>query len=309
MLKKTVLPILLLIAISGCDSDNDNNNGSNGADLPDEKTLVFYNQTTADQYSYDTDSETAGDLNADATSNFYMVGEDTGRLFYWPDEYTEGEVDEKIVMLKADYDYATDGNITHEDFIYLGHFHDEALAAHSADEFDPASESYSAAKGEALVRLNTYLAEQDAIRTEITEALETVAPTEALCNFFVPSHHHDEEEGEEEESIPHYALSDAGKLYVFEENTSAELESIQSAISLEGVDSCTAMGSGMTAYGEHGVLVFSSDSQKLYLVDSHGLDYHQHSQWDLSEFMPAGFSADMMIGLGEGEAHDHDEDE
>lgn len=310
MLKKTLVTTVLLFALSGCDSDNDKKNSASSVDLPDEKTLIFYNQTTAAQYAYDTDTEISSDLNGDASSNFYMVGQTAGKLLYWPDEYAEGEIDEKVVMLNADYDFAEDGNLSYTDFIYLGHFHDSELAAHSAEEFNPASDSYSAAKAAALVRLNTYLAERNATRAEIVEALSATAPGETLCNFFVPSHHHDEEEeAEGEEAHPHFALSSAGKVYVFDENTSEELESIQSAISLEGADSCTETGSGITGYGEHGILVFSADSQKLYLVDSHGLDYHQHSQWSLGEFLPIGFSGEMMIGMGEGEAHDHDHDE
>lgn len=301
----SIVALGALLTFSGCGDSGSNDNGG-GAEIDGEKLFFFYNQLSQAQMTYDTETSESGDLNSDPESNFYMYDKEAGRLLYFPDEYQEGEVDEKVVMLKASYDYAVDGNLTYEDFIYLGHFHDEELAAHSADEFAP--ENINDAKTAALLRLNRYLAEQEEIKEEIKEAVE--AEGESLCNFFVPEHHHEDEhetdEADEEEAVAHFALSSSGKVYIFEEQDDA-LVSIQDPVQLEGASECAADESGITSSGDAGIFVFLKSTQKLYLVDAHGLDYHQHSQWDLTEFMPSSFEATQMIGFGEGE-HDHDEE-
>ena len=133
---------------------------------------------------------------------------------------------------------------------------------------------------------------------------------ETLCAFFVPSHHHHEDENEteeEEEAHHHFVLSSSGSLYLFDENSSEALEQAQPPVALEGVDNITDCSqASIVQYGDEGVLVFVGTAQKLFMVDSHGLDFHQHSQWDLKEFLPGGFVPQYMTGLGEGAEHDHD---
>lgn len=296
-----------LLTFSGCGDSNNNNGG--GAEIDGDKLFLFYNQLSQEQMTYDTHARKSDDLNSDPTSNFYMFDKEAGRLLYFPDEYQEGEVDEKVVMLKASYDFAVDGNLTYEDFIYLGHFHDEGLAAHSADEFAP--QNMNDAKAAALMRLNRYLAEQEAIEEEIRDAME--AQGETLCNYYVSMHHHEDEhtdensteDADEEAAVAHYGLSSTGKVYIFEEQDDA-LVSIQNPVVLDGASECAADESGITAFGDEGIFVFLKSTQKLYLVDGHGLDYHQHSQWDLDALMPSSFEATQMIGFGEG-GHEHDE--
>jgi len=308
MRTKTLLLSLVMGAIfTGCGSSDSDSDKTPTVNLPDGKTLLFYNKNSNAHYSYDTEHEKAVNLNADSTSNLSMTGKGEGAFLYWPDEYAEGMIDEKIVMLKSTYNHTTDGNITSDNFIYLAHPHGEEFAAHSSDEFK--EEALSDKKRAALTRLNTYLALRQDQAQEISEALTALDGTETLCNFLVP--HHEEHSDEHNESAhahsektPHYALSATGKLYIFEEDNES-LKSIQAPVVLEGVSTCAQDMSGLTAYGEAGVLVFMESTQTLYLVDAHGLDYHQHSKWTLSEFMPADFSATSMSGIGESEDHEH----
>lgn len=297
--------ISLLIFLNGCTSNSDaTKEGESGADVEGGKLFLFYNQKTQAQYTYDSEHDKNSNLNSDASSNFYMLNKEAGELFFWSDEYEEGKIDEKVVMLKASYDFSRDGNITADDFFYLGHFHDDELAAHSADEFKEAN--VSDAKKAALVRLNLYLAEQEAIKEEITEALS--AQGETLCNFLVPHHEEHEEHNtsmhEDEHEAPHYALSSSGKVFVFEEHN-ATLELKQSGLILDGVYECTEGESGMSATAD-GLFIFSKLTQTLYLVDAHGLDFHVHGSWKLNELLPSSVEATQMIGFGGSDEHEHE---
>jgi len=65
----------------------------------------------------------------------------TGKLIVW-DHKTPAGIDQKIVMLDDGFNI-NEGNLTFNDFHYLGHFHEEdnvqVFAAHSNSEFDPAT--------------------------------------------------------------------------------------------------------------------------------------------------------------------------
>lgn len=307
-MKKNLLPAFVLsgflLAFSGCGSDS--NDGVVDI-LDDGKTMIFYDKDSAAQYSYNTDTETAEDMNAESNATYNMTGK-TGTLFTWFDELPTGAIDQKIVMFYDNYDFATDGNATFEDFHYLGHFHTEDnekhFAAHSNLEFDPAVSSD--AKKSALARLNTALAEKE----EIREELKGVLPAgEALCNFFVFDHAHEEGEEdnttEEHEEAPHIALTGTGKVYVYEENNETLTQS-QAAFQLTGITACTEENSAIIKDSEHGVLIFSAESQKLYLVDEHGMDFHNHSTWNVGKFLPEGFTPTSVAAIGEYSEEDHD---
>jgi len=307
-MKKTIVPAIilsgLLLAFSGCGSDSDSSGGSS-IDLPDGKTMIFFDNKSARQYSYNTDTEIAEDMNTESNATFNMTGK-TGTLFSWLDETPQGD-EQKIVMFHDSYDFAVDGNATFEDFHYLGHFHEEDnvkhFAAHSNSEFDPAVSSD--AKKAAMVRLNTALAEREEIKEELSEVLPD---GEVLCNFFVFDHdHHDEEDDNatEEEAIPHIALSGSGKVYVYGESNET-LTSSQPVFALDGVSECKEAESAIIQSSDDGVFIFSANSQKLYLVDNHGMDFHQHSSWNIGKFLPEGFTPTGVAAIGEGEAdHDH----
>lgn len=286
---------------SGCgsDSSSDNNNGDISALTVEGKTFLFYDATTGSQYVVDPDSQAINSLDTNESSNFYMLGKQAGSLVYWPDETTG---DAKVIMLKEDFSVA-EANITHEDFYYLGHFHGADLAAHSADEFAP--EAASAAKLATLQRFNTYLQDQEQIKAEIKEALSLEG--EQLCNFYVQDHAHEEDtNATQEEAAVHFALTQSGKVLFYVEGESG-LEKIQGqlAVNLSEASTCEVGKSGITST-HAGVYIFLESTQKLYLVDSHGLDYHEHSAWHLDEFMPSGFHATQMIAFGDGDSEHED---
>jgi len=306
-LQTTTLTLLLTgTLLIGCGGNsNSSDTTSTDIDLPDGLTMIFFDNASSQQYLYNTDSETYEDMNIDETQSYNMTGKH-GRLITWFHETTSG-VDQKIVMLNEDFDI-NEGNVTYESFQYLGHFHEEnnekLFAAHSPDEFGPDNNA-SATKLAALNALSADLLEKEEIKDEIAAALPS---GETLCNFFVFEHDHDEENATEEEAVPHIALTTTGMVYIFEESDGTLLQS-QSAFALEGVSSCERDKSAIMQVDEEGVIIFSSQSQKLYLVDNHGIDFHQHSSWDISYFLPAGFTPTTLASITEGEEHDHDEEE
>ena len=292
--------VVTALLFTGCGGGS-GTSGTGNVDLPDGKVLIFFDNATSQQYMYDTDSETFTNMNGTG-ENYDMTGKN-GKLIVWF-HHTDSGVDQKIVMLFDDFDI-NEGNLTHQYFHYLGHFHEEnnvpVFAAHSADEFDPDNNA-SQKKLKALTALNAHLLEQEEVKEELEQALPA---GETLCNFFVFEHDHEDENGTEEEAAPHIALTMSGKVYIFEENGGNLMQS-QASFALDGVTECKENESSIVQYSEHGVLVFSAETQKLYLIDEHGIDFHQHSSWDISYFLPNGFTPTGFAGIGEGEDDDHD---
>ncbi|MFA7028247.1 MAG: hypothetical protein WC163_09775 [Sulfurovum sp.] len=287
-----------LFILNGCGGSGDSRGSE--IELPelesDGKTLVFYNASTNEQNAYTADDgsvlnlQGATDAEGADITKFNMQADEKGKLFVWIDN--KGDVnasnDEgKIVMFDQDYSYAPDNNATWEDFYYLGHFHkheDEGkteyhLAAHSNDEFNVTS----GGKFNAMIRLNTYLAEQ----YELEQNLTYTIPEEAngLCGFhtFV----------NEENKTFYLAMGTNGKLYIYDENIS-----YVDKTTLTGVDSCIENQFGMSST-EDGVLYFSEETQQLHLIDSHdgGTVWHEHTTFDLEELLGAGKTAEMMVGI------------
>lgn len=292
--KLAIAPLVALL-LAGCGS-NSNDSASNQLDLPNGKTLIFFDNESSNQYIYNTDTEAYENMNADATQNYNMTDK-KGKLIVW------SGVDQKIIMLNDNFNI-NEGNLTSADFHYLGHLHTEdekkVFAAHSNSEFDEATSSD--AKKTTIKALNMHLLEQEEIKQEIAEALPS---SEELCNFFVFDHDH-ADDSNTTETIPHIAVSKSGQVYVFKEDASG-LSKTQSAFSLDGVTACEEDKLSIIGNSEHGVLIFSAESQKLYLVDNHGMDFHQHSSWTASKFLPTGFTPTQLAGIGEGEEdHDHD---
>ena len=308
-----VVAATIITGCGGSGSTNSNSGQQPEIDLPDGKALVFFDNASSKQYGYNTDTETFEDMNV-AGENYDMTDKH-GKLIVWHQETSAGE-DQKIVMLHDDFDI-NEGNHTHNGFHYLGHIHEENneqhFAAHSSDEFDPINNA-SEKKLATLIALNAHLIEQEEIKEEIEEALPS---GETLCNFYVFGHeeheehaeeegHEEHEEEEEHEAGAHIALTTSGKVYIYEEHE-GELEESQSSFALDGVTACKENESSIIQNGEHGVLIFAAQSQKLYLADEHGADFHVHSTWDAATFLPAGFTPTMFAGIGEGdEDHDHD---
>ena len=267
--------------------------------------MIFFDNINSNQYLYDTTSEKYEDMNSDSTQNYDMTGKH-GNPIMWFQNTTTG-VDQKIVMLNDDFNINS-GALSYSDFHYLGHFHEEnnvkSFAAHSNEEFNPDNNA-SAAKLTAIASLNTNLLEQEDIKTEIATALPA---DETLCNFFVFDHeeHEENEEHEEHDSAAHIALSATGMVYVFSEENGLLTQS-QTPFALEGVSSCENDKSDIIKVSDYGVIIFSAESQKIYLVDNHGIDFHQHSSWDINKFLPTGFVPTALVSITEESegAHDH----
>lgn len=313
------------VMMTGCggSSSSDNTQEPHEDVLPAGLTFLMFDNVTSEQYSFDTEHEEVEDMNVEA-ENYDMTGKN-GKLVVWTHHMeVDGEETEeqKVVMLNdVDYNILNDGNVTYENIHYLGHFHDDGFAAHSADEFDPAVETNAtilAKKQAALDSLSEHLLEQEEIREELEEALSDVDATGNLCNFIVLGEHedHDDNVTDEEHGTPHIALTTDGYVYVFEEHEEGgthELEQDGVHFLLDGVTNCTETQSDILQIEENGVAIFSAETQKLYLVDKHedeesseyGTDFHVHSTVETAEIMPAGFTPTSVAAIGEGE-HDHD---
>ncbi|KAG1651233.1 hypothetical protein GQR58_027371 [Nymphon striatum] len=182
--------------------------------------------------------------------------------------------------------------------VQLTHFHDDTLAAHSADEF----ENLEAGSGKALAmeRLNNFVAEQKELEEEVAEE-EEAEGTETATEETEEEHEHGE--------LVHYALDTTGRMYFFEEHEDG-LEEMQGFVQLDNVSSIMDCSRTTIArVSEEGVLVFIPDTQLLYLVDAHGGDFHQHSTWPVSALLPENETTDLVALIGSGEEHDHDHEE
>jgi len=292
----------IFVGCGGSSNSTDTGDTNTPIDLPDGLTMVFFDNVNSTQYLYDTTTEQYEDMNSDSTQNYDMTGKHGNPVVWF--HHTDAGVDQKIVML-SDYFDVTTTLLTYSEFHYLGHFHEEnnvkSFAAHSNEEFNPANNP-SETKLAALETLNADLLEQEEIRAEIATALPA---GETLCNFFVFDHE-EHEEGATQESTAHIALSGTGMVYVFSEADGALAQS-QPPFALEGVSSCHSSMSDIVKASDYGVLIFSAQSQKIYLVDNHGIDFHQHSSWDINRFLPAGFAPTALASITEEStgAHDH----
>lgn len=298
LVKSSALILGMAMVFSGCGGSGDSRGSEK--ELPelesDGKSLVFYSASANTQYAYTVDTGDVLNLQGTTNSegeditNFNMDSANKGKLFVWIDNKGDDNAsnDEgKIVMFNQDYSYEQDGNATWEDFYYLGHFHEHTdgneteylLAAHSNDEFNVTS----GGKYDAMVRLNTYLAQQDQIEQNLTATIPAAA--NGLCGFhtFIS----------EDAKTFYLAMGNNGKMYVYDQSMNYVDET-----SLTGVDSCSANEFGMSST-EDGVLYFSKETQKLHLVDSHdgGEIWHEHTTVDLDELLGAGKTADMMVAI------------
>jgi len=311
------------------DDDHDHENGeTSGIGLPGDLFLSVVNATDGGYYLFNTETEERLDLNEEAAASSdtgvqnLMIDDVSmlGHFVHWPDFRViddEEHFDMKYVLMKPSY---VPGSVIDSDqFIQLAHFHDDMLAAHAASEF--ANPEPGSNKAAGLERLNQHVAEQ----AELVEEIEEVMPEgEQLCRAYIDpyllfeeGHEHDEEETATREDdehehgeLVHFALSDTGRMYFFHEEE-AGLEQSQGFVKLDEVSTiadCTRTTIART--GPEGVLVFIPDTQRLYLVDAHGGDFHQHSTWSIAEILPEGAEAHMVavIGAGEGDDHDHEDE-
>lgn len=319
---------IMMTGCGGGSSSSDDTQEPHEDVLPPGLTFIMFDNATGEQHSYDTEHDESEDMNVEG-ENYDMTGKN-GKLVVWTHHMeADGEETEeqKVVMLNdVEYNISNDDdNVTYDNIHYLGHYHDDGFAAHSADEFDPAVETNTtilAPKLAALNSLSGHLLEQEEIRDELEEALSNVNATGELCNFIVLGEHeeHDDEGDEEEEAeehgAPHIAVTTDGYVYVFEEHEedgTHELEQDGVHFLLDGVTNCTETMSDILQIEESGIAIFSAQTQKLYLVDKHddgesstyGTDFHVHSTVEINEIMPVEFTPTSVVAIGEGE-HDHE---
>lgn len=291
--------------------------------LPSDLHLSLIDASTGAYYGYDTSSLILTDLNKEAASsqdsgvqNLAITDTSTiGQFLHWPDVYEdEGEdhLDMKYLLMLPEY--ISGDTVDASVFSKLVHFHGDDLAAHTADEFEnPEAGSNVEA---AFARLNDHVADQNALYDEVAEALPA---GQQLCRAFVDpyaalehahEHEHNHAKAEEEHGeLMHFALTDSGRVYFYHEETEG-LEEAQNFVKLDNVSSILDCSRTTVARAsDDGILIFVPDTQTIYLVDSHGSDYHQHSAWDITALLPTGARADLVAILGAGEAHDHDHDD
>jgi hypothetical protein len=306
----------------GCNSSSssDSSDDETTLGLPEDMHLIMLNALNGAYYSFDSSTETRTDLNElaaasmdSAVQNLQITDTSTiGHFFHWPDFRVANEeelLDMKYLLMRPGY---TPGEVIDADqFVQLVHFHGDELAAHDSEEFrDPEAGSNKAA---GLERLNSFVEKQQALEEEIAEVLPA---GEQLCRAYVDPYLQfeiEQEAGDEEESeahdhgeLVHFALTESGRVYFFEEHEEA-LEQTQGFVALDDVVSISDCNRTTIArVSDDGILIFIPDTQLLYLVDSHGADYHQHSTWAISLLMPEGVNVDLLAIIGSGSEHDHD---
>jgi hypothetical protein len=306
---------------SGCNSSSNNDSSDDEATLglPEDIHLIMLNALSGAYYSFESTTETLNDLNElaaasqdSAVRNLQIIDTSTiGHFFHWPDfRIANGEelLDMKYLLMRPEY---TSGDtIDADQFVQLAHFHGDELAAHNSEEFrDPEAGSNKAA---GLERLNSFVEKQNTLEEEIAEVIPA---GEQLCRAYVDPYLQfeleQEAEGEESEEhdhgeLVHFALTESGRVYFYEEHEGV-LEQAQGFVALDDVVSISDCNRTTIArVSDDGILIFIPDTQLLYLVDSHGADFHQHSTWDISLLMPEGVSADLLAVIGSGSEHDHD---
>ncbi|MEJ2424388.1 MAG: hypothetical protein P8101_07965 [Candidatus Thiodiazotropha sp.] len=311
--------------LAGCGGSSNNDSPANDLStnettlgLPEEMHLIMLNALSGAYYSFDSTTEVRTDLNEmaatsqdSAVQNLQITDISTiGHYFHWADfrvANNEELLDMKYLLMVPDYTLSDPINA--DQFVHLAHFHGDQLAAHDAEEFrDPEAGSDKAA---ALERLNDVVGQQQALEEEISEVLPN---GEQLCRAYVDPYQQFEleqvAEGEgdahDHGALVHFALTESGHVYFFAEHEGV-LEQTQGYVVLDDVVTIADCNRTTIARAsDDGILIFVPDTQLLYLVDSHGADFHQHSTWPISLLMPEGVSADLLAVIGSGSEHDHD---
>lgn len=316
--------------------------------LPEGLTLAMLDKAGGQFYALDTTTGVRTDLNEAARSSTdpavrNLEVTDTsviGHFLHWPDaadhdhdhakqaeeghddEHGEGEFEQRFVLMRPDYE---PGSVIDADqFVVLIDFHGDELAGHTADEYRDQPDGSVAA--EELERLNAFVVEQQELVDEVTEAMPD---GQTLCSAYIDpylagehgdEHAHGDEPAKQETGdehghdehgeLIHYALTDTGRVYFFEEHTDGLELAQETFVQLTGVSSildCSA--TTIARASDEGVLIFVPDSQFVYFVDAHeGADFHQHSRYAVADMMPAGVRADLIAIVGAGEDHDHDDE-
>ena len=297
---KLVITTFFIALLSGCGGGSSDPHHETADILPDGNWLIFIDASSPKLFSYDTNSESYLDLNARATSSSETDEQnlsvtDTsaiGSFLHWLDNGND-----KILLMKPGYNRGE--SIDASKFLFLAHPHGNKLAAHASSEFENPAEGSKKQKG--LARLNSYVTQQAELFTKVNAALQAEAPGETLCQAYVDLH--------EDASSPlmHLALTQSGRVYDFSEVDGTLKASSSGFSELTGVSHIQDCAkSSIVRVNKDGVFIFVADTQKLYLIDRHGGDFHLHASWKISDFMPTGFHADFMTAISNADSeHEH----
>lgn len=297
---KLAITTFFIALLSGCGGGSSDPHHETADILPDGNWLIFIDASSPKLFSYDTNSESYLDLNAQAAaSNDTAVqnlsvtdSASIGSFLHWLDNGND-----KILLMKPGYNRGE--SIDASKFLFLAHPHGNKLAAHASSEFENPAEGSKKQKG--LARLNSYVTQQAELFTKVNAALQAEAPGETLCQAYVDLH--------EDASSPlmHLALTQSGKVYDFSEVDGTLKASSSGFSKLTGVSHIQDCAkSSIVRVNKDGVFIFVADTQKLYLIDRHGGDFHLHASWNISQFMPDGFRADFMTAVSNGKSvHGH----
>ena len=319
--KTALVAAMATLLLSGCGGSSSPEEESHKSGLPEGLTLSFIDAYSAQYFSLNTDTNSVIDLNdlaiksGDSAIQKLALSDSSslGSVFFWPDfREVNGKdrFDGKYLVMKPSYELGA--TIDSDDFVHLVHFHGTDLAAHTADEF--ANPEAGSGKAIAMKRLNDFVAEQVALMDEVSEVLPS---DQEICRVYVDpylqyeakhSHGESSEEGEHAHGdLIHFALTKTGHVFFYTEEEGV-LKASQGFVKLDGVSRINSCDRTTIARSsDDGVLIFVPDSQSLYLVDSHGADYHQHSKWSVQELLQdQRMHVDMMAVLGAGaEEHSH----
>lgn len=287
----------LSLTFSGCGGSGD----SRGAEqnLPEleanGKILQFYNSNNNSQYAYVVEDGTVLNLQDPNIAEGVMVLDEnkTGKFYTWTYDKADNNDStnvEMIMMMDANYSYATDGNASYTDIYYMNHLHNEEIHPHPNTDFNPASGTDGTNK---LNGLNTSLAAHYAKTQEIA-VLPDIQTAGGLCGWH---------KGEFEFGTFYFAVGkNSGNIYVYDENLT-----LIDTDAMDGVTGCEVDKHGFTSTAD-GVLFFSAETQALHMVDSHddGRNFHEHTVFPLSEIIGAGKTATTMTGIGEIEEDGHE---
>ncbi|WP_044408713.1 hypothetical protein [Thiomicrospira microaerophila] len=299
--------------LTGCldsSSHKDDHHDHDHAHTNLDKSLVFINSTTGDQYIYDFQTKQAIDLNdkanastRDSEKKLNIFGEaNLSHFIHWPDfRVVEGTLreDKKVVLMNNNY---TSGDVDASHFFYLAHFHgtgdERYLAAHSSDEFDNLPEGHGRLAG--LARLNNFISNQAQLESDLAAVLPA---DQTLCKAYVDPYLKNKE-GVEANSLVHYTLTTSGRMY-FYKNDGGTFSLVQNSFeTLDGIsaiDNCNKVT--ITRESDDGVYVFVPSATHLYFIDRHGADFHLHERIRIDSLIPAGVNPDIMGAIGKGKDH------
>ncbi|UQB42195.1 hypothetical protein JX580_11150 [Thiomicrospira microaerophila] len=275
-----------------------------------DKSLVFINSTTGEQYIYDFQTRQAINLNDKANAStvesekkLNIEGQtNLSHFIHWPDFRIVNEVmreDKKVVLMNDSY---TGGDVDANHFFYLAHFHgsgeERYLAAHSADEFENLPEGHGRLAG--LARLNNFINSQTQLESDLAAQLPE---GQTLCKAYVDPYlkHKD---GVAENTLVHYTLTTTGRMYFYQkegENFSLVQNSFETLDGVTSIENCNQVT--ITRQSDDGVYVFVPNAEHLYFIDRHGADFHLHERIRIDSLIPAGVNPDIMGAIGEGKGH------